>query len=114
MRWVVRDVAGGLLVVASLATCVEGMLRLRDHDYLAALAVILLGLAACANPVMGAQGGVAVLPCVLLARREGRFGVREVAAAVMGGALPLVLYAWVPWIGAHAPDDVFVLSLIHI
>jgi hypothetical protein len=69
---------------------------------------VALGLAACANPVMGAQGGVAVLPCVLLARREGRFGVREVAAAVMGGALPLVLYAWVPWIGAHAPDDVFV------
>ncbi len=54
---------------------------------------VALGLAACANPVMGAQGGVAVLPCVLLARREGRFGVREVAAAVMGGALPLVLYA---------------------
>jgi len=45
MRWVVRDVAGGLLVVASLATCFEGLMRLRAHDYLSALAVVLLGLA---------------------------------------------------------------------
>lgn len=45
MRWVVRDVVGGLLVLASLATCFEGLMRLRAHDYLAALAVVMLGLA---------------------------------------------------------------------
>ncbi|MCA9532790.1 MAG: hypothetical protein KC593_03890 [Myxococcales bacterium] len=45
MRWVVRDVAGGALVVASLVTCFEGLMRLRAHDYLAAVVVLMVGLA---------------------------------------------------------------------
>ena len=45
MRWVVRDVAGGVLVIGALWTLFEALMRLRDHDYLAAFAASLLGLA---------------------------------------------------------------------
>ena len=33
------------MVVASLVTCFEGLMRLRAHDYLAAVVVLMVGLA---------------------------------------------------------------------
>ena len=45
MRWVVRDVAGGALIVAALAALFEAMGRLREHDYVSGALVILVGLA---------------------------------------------------------------------
>ena len=45
MRWVVRDVAGAVLVIAALVALFEAIGRLRDHDYVSGALVILVGLA---------------------------------------------------------------------
>lgn len=44
MVWL-REATGVLLVVGALATCTYGVLELRAHDYVAAIVVVVIGLA---------------------------------------------------------------------
>ena len=60
------------MVVASLVTCFEGLMRLRAHDYLAAVVVLMVGLA-----LLGAELSYRKLESVM--RPRGR----EIAARLL-------------------------------